>query len=221
MMETKLFIATIGGNFQPDCWEALQRAAQATASIGVQSQIVPIGNRCVTPMHGLAMMRNLGIIDAIRTGATHVMLIDTDIQLAENALVELLQARTKAAVPWFDQGAISTKHGWHHLIAPPDTAPPGTAPRKLDWAIMSCVLFETAVFGPAKVEIRLFRDYMATMEEEYYWAYLSLFGIDCWQIPTAIATLRQPPTKMYELDKQRIVPHPDGNGRIELILEQV
>ena len=218
-METKRFIATIGSSFEPGCWEALERAAQATQSIGAKVEIMPIGNRCVTPMHGLAMMRNLGLIEAIRSGATHVLLIDTDMELAEDALVELLKARVKAAVPWFDQSFIVGAHGWHHLIAPLDAAPPGKESRKLEWAIMSCVLFETSIFGPGKVDLRFFHDYMATMEEEYYWAYLSVFGVECRQVPTAIATLKRPPTKMYELARQHIVARPDGNGRVDLIVE--
>lgn len=214
-MQYRLYIGTIGDVHMPGTWEALEKASDYCVKQGIGVIVEAIANCCVTPFHGLAMMRNMAIVMGLNEGTTHIMLIDTDILVDdEQALHKLMLANQPAVVPYFDQSSLNNIY----KITDP-LYKPLDKPVRLQWSIMSCVMFQAQIFRNI-IDPRLFSDHMAVAEDMYYWAYLKAKGIDCIQWPVNVKMLR-PPTNMWEIDKKYSinVEQPDiENPRIKLRL---
>jgi len=124
--------------------------------------------------------------------------------LLMQGLEYLLAWKKFAIVPKFEQGDF----GMVYRLQEPENARKGGL-QKLSWVVMSCVLFDLDIFRKQGVDIRLFHDHMAVAEDAYYWSYLRLCGVECWQDYRSLALMLRPPTPMWEAVK----------GKVEIVKE--
>lgn len=203
----RLWIGTVGTDFEPGVYDALERAAKYVSNQGCETVLDLMSNKCVQPHHGLAMMRNWIIINGLGERATHILLIDNDILLEDETVLErLLQADKEIIIPWFDQSCLGR---------PRELGKPmwgrGQGIKQIEWGVMSCILFKATIWTARGVDPRLFQDHLAITEEDYYLSYLRLFGLTPWQDTDAVVKLLRPPTALWDVSRSdTIEQHDDG-----------
>ena len=189
-------VARIGSTPMEGVHEAIMASVRDAKDRGYQAQYMFVKNVCVQPFHGLGAMRNKALMAAIRDGAEYVLLMDDDVQLAQDTIARLMNHKLPVVVPFFDQRAGE--------IDPARTALPMVAPEQglvpLIWSVLSCVMFQVSVFklmGP--MGQRFFEDPLITNEEEYYFHHLRNMGIRLWQDTDAPVGLLRKPTHIWDI----------------------
>ena len=136
-----VLIAPMSYHWSPGSWERVVKMMQYTLSRGSYVGLQEIQDRCFNPYDALGTMRNEAILCAESEGFEYLCYLDNDVLPDETTLSRLLAWDMPAVAPLvFEPGT------GKQLSGPALARGSGLHPGK--WAVLSMLLFRTAVFRP-------------------------------------------------------------------------
>ena len=188
-------ITFMGTDFLPGVKEAAIVAAGHIWAMGWKGNVGAVANLCVKPYQGLGAMRNHAITRALRSNATHVLIIDNDVLLqAPDTIARLVNRSKLCIVPWMNQSEFTTNQKYRR-ISWPDYYPDQGLQRLL-WHTTNCLLLDLRV--ARLVGCHVFTDPLIISEEEYIFEYLATYGVKLYQDTDVQVALLRPPSDMRE-----------------------
>lgn len=136
-----VFIAQIGANYDPGCWQALMDMLLYTQQQGIQAWMEEI-----TPQQGsfpfvdIAGMRDSGVMQARSGGFEYVCLIDSDTKPEPDTLAKLIAHDIPIVAPYI------IEPGVERMLGAPEWGL-GEGLRPARWVCASMILFKTSVFN--------------------------------------------------------------------------
>ena len=141
-----LLIVPISNMWQKDCWWRLQNAMRHTAQSGYSVSLHGVEDKNFAPADAIAMMRWKAAMMARDAGADKVLMIDTDVLLEEDTISKLMAWDRPVVFPMLNE--LSSEYP---ATIRPLSHPTGFAPNqglvRVQWAAMSCMLFNPKIFN--------------------------------------------------------------------------
>ena len=218
-----LAIAFTGNDFMPGVLEAAHAAAQAWPGSSI---VWAERNLCYVPHFGLGEMKNFNIMRACEVGADFLLMLDCDILIGPNLPQKLSAWRKDILVPFYNQDGLAD--GPYRIMSPQFVLegekaipiawetdidiqyPPseriaegnGSLVR-MDWAVMSCLFFDTKIFHRNCLGQRPFNEVPIDRNDEYNCLFWRRQGATIWLDLNAHVTLLRRPGTTKEI--QRII----------------
>lgn len=238
MSQSHVAVTFIGDNFEPGVFEAAKDAASTFAARGAKCTVEVLHNLCYVPHFGLGAMKNFGLMRALERGCTHYMLLECDVLLTDReVLTKLTEDDRDIIVPFYDMSAMPKgkpvpimrpqveivgdqlrpitwqypKDGaWTQDVPPENPVLENGYLLQLEWAVMSCMMFNCRVFAQDRLGERPFTEVPVVKNEEYNCLYWRRRGVTIWQHLNARVKLLRPPTTTEGISKQFYVGGPLG-----------
>lgn len=239
MTQPYVGLSFIGDNFEPGVWEAAEAAAARFADRGGKCKVEVVHNLCYVPHFGLGAMKNFALMRALERGCSHFMLMECDVLITDEDLIwRFAEEGLDVTVPYYDLSVMPNgkpvpimrpqveivgdalrpitwqypRDGVWTQDAPPEN--PTLAKGyllQLEWAVMSCMMFDCRVFAPDRLGERPFTEVPIVKNEEYNCLWWRRRGVTIWQHLNANVKLLRPPTSTEGVSKHLYVGGPLGS----------
>ena len=207
----RVLLATVGNRFEKGVYNALALAASQYGFCDILIQ----GDICIRPIEGVNAMRNCCVMMAVERGYDYLLIMDNDVVLPDyDPIGDFILRKKDILVPWFEMDEKPPRLTMPQVVREGDEWREGVEfigndrclasyPRiqpdalmRLDWAVVSCMMFDTVVFK--RIGLQPFPEALITNWDEYACRSWRLGGAEIWQDLNIWVKLLRPPGRLYE-----------------------
>lgn len=141
-----VLVACIGNTWEKGTWWRLQDMLLETAKSGYSISLQEFRDPAMFSFEAIAMMRWSAAMSARDGGVEFCLMVDNDVLVEKDTLLRLIQHDRPVVFPWLED----LEKRFPRVIAPlsmPDIIEPGHGLLPVQWAAMSCMLFNARVFN--------------------------------------------------------------------------